>query len=572
MEQPKRIAYFSMEIGFHARVPTYSGGLGVLAGDTVCAAADLRVPLVAVTLLHRQGYFMQELEEDGTQHEKPVPWNVEEFLEPMQPIICVQIERRNVFVKSWRYVIKGAGGGTVPVCLLDTNLPENHADDRTLTDHLYGGDQRYRLCQEVLLGIGGVRMLRALGYRNIERFHMNEGHAALLTLELLNEHAALRGDTTVNVDDVAAVRKQCVFTTHTPVPAGHDQFPVELVDQVLGRQDALRSHASSFQHNHLNMTYLAMNHSRYTNAVARRHGEVTRVMFPEHPIDFITNGVHAATWASDAFIQLFDQHIPIWRQDSFQLRHALNIPRSDIWQAHERSKHALIDYANHHAHAGMDPNVFTLGYARRAATYKRAELLVSDVNRLKSLAEKFGPIQIIYSGKSHPRDGGGKEMIRKVFAAIEHLKPQIKAVYLPNYEMSLGRLITSGVDVWVNTPQRPLEASGTSGMKAALSGVPSLSILDGWWVEGCIEGVTGWAIGPDEFAKNGNGNGGAHTSNEDATDAAALYDKLEHAVLPLYHQQRDTFIDIMRHAIAVNGSYFNTQRMVQEYVVKACAS
>lgn len=569
MEQPKRIAYFSMEIGFHARVPTYSGGLGVLAGDTVCAAADLRVPLVAVTLLHRKGYFIQELAADGSQKEHPAPWNVEEFLEPMQPIVCVRIEGRNVFIQCWRYMIKGATGATVPVFLLDTDMQENQKDDRHLTDHLYGGDQRYRLCQEVILGIGGVRMLRALGYRNIERFHMNEGHAALLTLELLNEHAALRGDTVVNMDDVSAVKKHCVFTTHTPVPAGHDQFPMQLVDQVLGRQDALHTHTGSFHNDHLNMTYLALNLSRYANAVARRHGEVSRQMFPEYTVDFITNGVHAATWASDAFIALFDRHIPLWRQDNFQLRNALGITREEIWEAHLQSKRVLIEHVNQHTGAGMDPNVFTLGYARRAATYKRADLLVSDIGRLKHIASKFGSMQIVYAGKAHPRDGGGKDMIRRVFHAIEQLKPEVKVVYLSNYEMSLGRMITSGVDVWVNTPQRPLEASGTSGMKAALSGVPSLSILDGWWVEGCIEGFTGWAIGGDDF---GNGNGNANGQPDDAADAAALYDKLEHVVTPTFHDRRNDFIDIMRHAIAINGSYFNTQRMVQEYVVKAYAS
>lgn len=566
MEQPRNIAYFSMEIGFDPRVPTYSGGLGVLAGDTVRSAADLRVPLVAITLLHRKGYFIQDLTSEGVQSERPAPWNVHELLEPMPPIICLQIERRNVFVRSWRYVITGASGGNVPAFLLDTDLPENAPEDRTLTDHLYGGDQRYRLCQEALLGIGGVRMLRALGYRHIDRFHMNEGHAALLTLELLNEHAAMRGDTTIAHDDIGPVRKQCVFTTHTPVPAGHDQFPQDLVDQVLGRQEALRAHTSAFRDGHLNMTYLALNFSRYVNAVARRHGEVSRRMFPDYAVDSITNGVHAVTWTSDAFAALYDRHMPRWREDNFELRHVMNIPREELWNTHIQSKQALLNHVKHTTGVEMDANVLTLGYARRAATYKRADLLVSNIDWLKSIASKHGPMQIIYSGKAHPRDGGGKDMIRRVFDAIEKLKPEIKAVYLPNYEMSLGRLMTTGVDVWINTPERPLEASGTSGMKSALSGVPSLSILDGWWIEGCIEGVTGWAIGGDEFTLNGK------QDIDDAADAMALYEKLEHVVAPMYCKQRDQFIEVMRHAIAINGAYFNTQRMVQEYVVKAYAS
>jgi glycogen phosphorylase len=550
-----------MEIGFHPSVPTYSGGLGVLAGDTVRSAADLSVPMVAVTPVHRKGYFMQDLDAEGRQTERPSQWNIEEFLEPMSPVVCVQIERRNVLVRAWRYLMKGVTGSTVPIFLLDTDLPENHHDDRTLTDHLYGGDQKYRLCQEVVLGIGGVRMLRALGYRTIERFHMNEGHAALLTTELLNELVSARGDRSVSVEDIAAVRRQCVFTTHTPVPAGHDQFQLSLLDQVLGRQDLLRSHSSSFRDNHLNMTYLALNLSRYTNAVARRHGEVSRQMFPEYKVDSITNGVHAGTWTSDAFAALFDKHIPDWRKDNYNLRNALSIPRDAMWEAHLQAKRALLDLVNKQMNADMDVNALTLGFARRAATYKRADLLVSDVERLKAIAAKHGPLQIVYSGKSHPRDGGGKDMIRRVHAALAQLRPQVKAVYLPNYEMMLGRLITAGVDVWVNTPQRPLEASGTSGMKSAINGVPSLSILDGWWVEGWQENVTGWAIGGDGPSQSDPLN--------TARDAADLYDKLDRVVAPMYYQQRDAFIDIMRQSIAINGSYFNTQRMVTEYVVRA---
>jgi len=552
-----------MEIGFNPAVPTYSGGLGVLAGDTVRSAADLAVPMVAVTPVHRKGYFVQELDAQGNQTEKAAGWKVEDVFDRLTPIVCVQIERRNVFIRAWRYMVKGVSGHNVPVILLDTDLQENAPEDRTLTDHLYGGDNKYRLAQEAVLGIGGIRMLRALGYHRLDRFHMNEGHAALLTMELLQELMSARGDTSVSVNDINTVRNQCVFTTHTPVPAGHDQFEVGLLDQVLGRADALRTHASSFRDNHLNMTYLALNLSRYVNAVARRHGEVSRRMFPEYAVDSITNGVHAGTWTSDAFLALFDRHTPNWRKDNFDLRHAINLPRQDVWNAHLAAKQSLVDHINHTMNAGFDANVFTLGFARRAATYKRADLLVSDPERLKRLADKFGAIQIVYAGKAHPRDGGGKDLIRRVHEAIGKLQPQVKLVYLPNYEMGLGRLITSGVDVWVNTPQRPLEASGTSGMKSALNGVPSLSVLDGWWVEGCIEGVTGWAIGGDPFANGGNGH------DDGSRDGADLYDKLEHAVLPLYHHNRDGFIDVMRQSIAFNGAYFNTQRMVQEYVVKA---
>jgi starch phosphorylase len=535
----------------------------VLAGDTVRAAADWGVPMVAVTLAHREGYFRQSLDKDGTQHESSATWDVAQRLEPLAPVICVHIERRNVLVRAWRYMVQGIRGEAVPIILLDTDMPENSVEDRTLTDNLYGGDPRYRLCQEAILGIGGMRMLRALGFNAIERFHLNEGHAALLTLELLNERLAERAETAPSLEDVAAIRRRCVFTTHTPVPAGHDRFPIALVDQVLGRQDLLRSHPSTIHDGHLNMTYLALNFCRYTNAVAKRHGDVSRRLFPDHPVDSITNGVHAATWASDSFVQLFDRYITNWREENFNLRLATGIPRNDVWDAHAAAKRALIDHINSANDADLSADVFTLGFARRAATYKRADMLVSDVGRLKAIAAKHGPLQIVYGGKAHPHDGGGKDVIRRVHQHIAELAPEIKVVYLPNYEMHLGALITAGVDLWVNTPQRPLEASGTSGMKAALNGVPSLSILDGWWVEGCIENVTGWAIGDDAPVDE--------LVNGDRTEEerGILYDKLENVVLPMFLHNRDQWIDVMRHAIAINGSYFNTQRMVQEYVVKA---
>lgn len=561
MDVPRKYAYFSMEIGFHPAVPTYSGGLGVLAGDTVRSAADMHVPMVAVTPVHRKGYFRQEIDAQGMQHEKPSPWRVEDHAELMSPVVCVQIEGRNVLVRAWRHIVRGVSGGTVPIFLIDTDIPENHADDRTLTDHLYGGDQRYRLAQEAVIGIGGVRILRALGYRNLEVFHMNEGHAALLTVELLNERVAARGESSATVDDIAAVRRMCVFTTHTPVPAGHDQFPVALVDQVLGRMDTLRSHATTFRDGHLNMTYLALNLSRYVNAVARKHGEVSRGMFPAYHVDSITNGVHATTWTSDPFARLFDANMPGWRQDNYNLRHALFLSLDAVWSAHMAAKATLIDFANRTMNANMDVNAFTIGFARRAATYKRADLLVSEIETLKSLSRRHGPLQIIYAGKAHPRDGGGKDLIKRVHDAMLSLGPEVKAVYLQNYEMDLGRVITSGVDLWVNTPQRPLEASGTSGMKSALNGVPSLSVPDGWWIEGCIEGTTGWAINGEHFEGDANA--------EYAHDARNLYQKLDEVILPMFHKDRERYIGIMRHAIAINGVYFNTQRMVQEYVVRA---
>ncbi len=556
------IAYFSMEIALSPGMPTYSGGLGVLAGDTVRSAADLRVPMVVVTLLHRKGYFYQRLDPSGRQIEEPVAWRVDDYLREQKERVNVTIEGRTVHLRAWEREVVGVGGNTVRVFFLDADLPANSDWDRALTGSLYGGDEHYRLCQEVILGIGGVRMLRALGYKDVQRFHMNEGHASLLTLELLDERLQRTGRWTVEDEDIQAVREQCVFTTHTPVKAGHDQFPMDLAERVLGTHPAFDQREAFCCDGSLNMTYVALNLSDYVNGVAKRHGEVSRRMFAAYDIDSITNGVHAARWTSAPFQKLFDRYIRGWREDNFSLRYALGVPRNEIWAAHQRAKRALIQYVNRETNAGMDVDVLTLAFARRAAAYKRGDLLFEDIERLKAIAADAGQLQVIYAGKAHPRDERGKELIRRIHQARDALKDSIIVVYLANYDMRLGKLITSGADVWLNTPQPPLEASGTSGMKAALNGVPSLSVLDGWWIEGCIEGVTGWAIG-------GNWEVGSGDERDRSTDAASLYDKLENAVLPTFYRRREQFIDIMRHAIALNGSFFNTQRMMQQYVLNA---
>ena len=555
------VAYFSMEIALESSMPTYSGGLGVLAGDTVRSAADLSVPMVAVSLLHRKGYFYQRLDPSGWQAEDDVAWVVEDYVQEAPARASVTLEGRTVALRAWKYEVEGIGGHHVPVYLLDSDLAENSAWDRTLTDHLYGGDAHYRLCQEVVLGIGGVRMLRALGYRGIDRFHMNEGHASLLTVELLDELLAGRQSPAPTDDDIEAVRRHCVFTTHTPVRAGHDQFPMDLVDRVLGHHAAFDMAGVFCCEGTLNMTYLALSLSHYVNGVAKRHGEISQRMFAPYEIDAITNGVHVATWTSEPFQALFDRHVPGWRADNFSLRYALAIPREAVWQAHTRAKRELIRYVNRETNVGMDTDFLTLGFARRAASYKRADMLFDDPDRLRRVAADAGPLQVVYAGKAHPQDQGGKELIKRIHDAIAALRDRVKMVYLDNYDMGLAKMLIPGVDVWLNTPEPPLEASGTSGMKAALNGVPSLSVLDGWWIEGRIEGVTGWAIGEDRRSAGGGG--------DRAKDAAALYDKLERLILPTFYRDRDRFVDIMRHCIALNGSFFNTQRMVQQYVLKA---
>jgi len=550
-----------MEIGLHPAMPTYSGGLGILAGDIIRSAADLSIPMVAVTLIHRKGYFYQRLDASGWQREEPMEWAVDDFLEEMPERTSVTIEGRSIQIRAWKYEATGVDGYKVPVYFLDTDLPENSGWDRTLTHFLYGGDQRYRLCQEAILGIGGVRMLRAIDNQSIERFHMNEGHASLLTLELLDEEVRKAGRKSISHEDIEAVRKKCIFTTHTPVPAGHDQFPLDLVSRVLGRREVYEMKDVFCCEGLLNMTYLALNLSHYINGVAKKHGEVSRLMFAGYVIDAITNGVHAATWVATPFQELYDRYIPGWRQDNFSLRSALNITKQEVWKAHTESKKRLIQYVNRQTNVGMDMDFLTVGFARRATAYKRGDLLFRDIERLKSISLKAVNLQLIYAGKAHPHDQGGKELIRRIFQAKESLKKEIKIAYLENYDIELGKMMTSGVDLWLNTPQPPLEASGTSGMKAALNGVPSLSILDGWWIEGHIEGVTGWSI-----EENGRGTGQGHDLQK---DAISLYNKLEQVIIPLYYNDRDRFIDVMRHSIALNGSFFNTQRMLQQYVLKA---
>jgi starch phosphorylase len=580
------IAYFSMEIALDNAMPSYSGGLGVLAGDTIRAAADLRLPMVAVSLLYRKGYFTQRLAEDGSQTEEPVTWRVEDFLTEEPARASVPIENRRLELRCWRYSVKGVHGFEVPVYFLDADLPSNTEFDRNLTGSLYGGDSYYRLCQEVVLGVGGVRMLRALGYNDLTRFHMNEGHAALLSLELLGEEAQKAGRTSIRGEDIEKVRGKCVFTTHTPVPAGHDRFPMEYLTRVFPEQinffdlsdasaadlvkrilqaeqnvsgllDAARSGAS------VNMTQLALNLSTYVNGVAKQHGETSRQMFPEVPIQAITNGVHAGTWTCPAFQQLFDRYIPSWREDNFSLRSALGLPAEDVWSAHLIAKHELLEVVRTKTGLHLDPEVFTIGFARRATGYKRADLILSDLDRLRQIAKDAGQFQIVYAGKAHPNDSGGKDIIRRIYKAKKALRKNVPTVFLDDYNLELGGKMTSGVDLWLNTPQFPLEASGTSGMKAALNGVPSLSILDGWWVEGHIEGVTGWSIGE---SRRGSGNGSA-TDNQ--AEAESLCAKLEGVILPLYYSERQKFLEVMQHAIAINGSFFNTQRMVQQYITDA---
>ncbi len=552
--QDRKIAYFSLEIGLSAQLPTYAGGLGILAGDTIKSFADLKVPAVAVSLLNEKGYFYQQLDQDGNQTEVDTNWNHRDYMTKLSDKIIVNLEGRDILVQAWVYEVNGLTGGVVPVIFLDTNLDANQEQDRAITKHLYGGDRRYRLMQEALLGIGGVRILQILDHENLQAYHMNEGHSALLTLELMDRYK----------NDLERVRELCVFTTHTSVAAGHDSFDIELARSVLRNfcdVETLKHDNIIDQNNKLNMTYLALHHSKYINGVAKKHGEVSQKMFPGYSIDAITNGIHTRTWVSDAMSEVFDRHLPSWRNDPYTLRNVLNISRDEIWRAHEKAKKTLIDYVNGQYSSGMDYDTLTIGFARRATAYKRADLLFSDIERLKKIVAEKGKIQIIYGGKAHPSDGQGKDFIRKIFKHIKELKGTIHVEYIQNYEMYTAKLMVSGCDIWLNTPLRPREASGTSGMKAAVNGVLNFSVLDGWWLEGHIEDYTGWSIGPRPKDKE--------EETDHIADVEDLYNKLENKIIPLYYEDKTWWNEMMAQNIALNGSFFNTHRMVSQYVMQA---
>ena len=550
------IAYFSMEIGVDLALPTYSGGLGILAGDTLKAAADLGLPMLGVTLLYRKGYFNQHIDEHGQQTERAVIWNPADKLEQLVQSVSLRVANRDIHVRAWRFIYQGARG-QVPIYFLDTDLPANSPEDRAISHSLYGGDERMRLIQEIVLGIGGVLLIKALKIEPIVRYHMNEGHAALLLAALaddlqISDHDQLRKD----------LAKCCCFTTHTPLPAGHDRFDRSLIEELLPRHAALLFSLARDQDT-LNFSHLALACSGYTNGVSVKHAEVSRRMFPGFQIDAITNGVHAPTWLNENLAKLLDRYCGGWRQDMQLIRRAISIPLEELWAAHTIAKRRLISFVNTHAGADFDPEILTLGFARRATGYKRMNLLFRDLDALRTMVLTQGPLQIVFGGKAHPRDLQGKDIIRQLFEFRRALAGSVRIVFIEDYSIERAQLLYAGCDAWLNTPIPPLEASGTSGMKAAMNAVPSISVLDGWWCEGWHEGVTGWAIGTPNDHERLEGNA------LDEYHARALVETLRERVLPTFYQRHTDYVAVMRSALALNGSFFTTQRMVQEYCLRA---
>jgi starch phosphorylase len=552
-----RIAYFSMEIALQSDIPTYSGGLGVLAGDTLRTCADLEVPLVGITLVSRMGYFRQEITRDGRQVEFPDTWQPEEFLQPLEAKIAVPLEDRKVWVQAWLYEITSGMHYKIPVILLDTDVMENAPEDRDITHYLYGKDDRYRLKQEIVLGIGGARMLQALGFR-VQTYHLNEGHSALLGLELLRRYERDPGELGPGDSkyDVSQVKELCLFTTHTPVEAGHDQFTFPLVKELLDDFIDLQELQLLVGQDRLNMTRLALNLSGYVNGVAESHARTSNTMFPGYHVHAITNGIHPWTWCCASFHRLYERYIPNWCMHSEKLIYADQIPDEEIWAAHQEAKAKLVEMIRETTDISFQQDAMTIGFARRMTEYKRPLLLFSDLERLKEINHNY-PIQIVISGKAHPQDVQGKNLIAQIHAYMKTLGEEIRIAYLPNYNMDIAKYLVSGTDLWLNTPLRPLEASGTSGMKAALNGIPNFSVQDGWWEEGCIEGVTGWSVGSNNKP---DANGG---------DPASLYKKLEETILPLYYRNRPGWINVMKGAITKNASYFNSHRMMRRYATEA---
>ena len=551
LKNDTQIAYISMEIGMDSNIPTYSGGLGVLSGDTVRSAADLEIPMVGICLCYSSGYFYQLFNENGEQKEKEISWSFFYEFEKVEKPITIKIQDNIIKISAWLYRVIGQSGHVVPIYLLTTDVEGNKDWQRKLTAALYDSTSRWhRIVQEMILGIGGVRLLKSVGYNNIKVYHINEGHGTFATLELLKD---MNGD-------IEKVRKSVAFTTHTPVPAGHDRFNYDLVKDVF--RNALPSNIKELGgQDELNMTVLGMNLSGYRNGVAKKHGEISSKMFPNYEIDYITNGIHLPFWVSKPIRKIFTKKWPNWKANPSVLQNAIEIDDLELFDAHIENKFNLISYQKGHSWNLLDEELITIGFARRFATYKRATLIFHDIDRLGKICK--GNIQFIFAGKAHPKDQAGKDYIKKIFKSGGYLLDNygVKVVLMENYNMDLAHILVSGVDIWLNTPNRYREASGTSGMKAALNGVLNFSVQDGWWLEGYkMNPLAGWAIGPDDSDPK------AAENNWDI-DSNYIYEVLENEIIPTY-MDHDEWIFKQKNAISL-AAYFNTHRMIEEYAEKA---
>jgi len=525
------VAYLSAEVGFESQLHTYSGGLGVLAGDHIKSAADAGIDLVGCTLLYRNGYARQHIDSVGVQTETFDEIDPKDFMKDTGKEIQLELDGTTLYSKIWEYRIKD-----ISTYFLDTRHPSNSPEHSSLGDRLYGGDDSTRIRQEYLLGVGGIRALLALGY-NISGLHLNEGHCTFAALEMLSQGWSRE-----------ELARRTLFTTHTPVPAGHDRFRWEDVEHVLGDLLPLDAKDIANSGESCSMSHLGIGLCGKVNAVSGLNAKVAEKMFPGTNIHPITNGVHHITWTSDSFKSLFDKESIEWRTDSTKIRE-MKFSNEDLNEAKESSRKQLRSLVQKETGVQLDPEKLTIGFARRFATYKRANLIFKNLERLRNIGSN--KIQFVFSGKAHPKDIGGKMLIKSIYEGAKQIEDEIPVIFLENYSMDTGLFMTAGSDIWLNNPIRPMEASGTSGMKAALNGTPNCSILDGWWPEACIHGKNGWAIGEGEDER------------DDERDAKNILDVLENEVLPAW-ENKNQWLEIMRQSIHTSIG-FTGARMIEDY-------
>ncbi|MCX6795555.1 MAG: alpha-glucan family phosphorylase [Candidatus Falkowbacteria bacterium] len=527
------VAYFSMEIAFDERLSNYAGGLGILAGDLLRSAADQKIPMIGMTLLNRSGYFKQTIGRDGGQKSAPEKNNLH-LLEKLKTKVTIFIGKDKIVVGAWRYFLRGESG-KVPIYFLDTDFLENKPAHRKLCDQLYGGDHLYRLKQEIVLGRGGIKILEALKAKP-DKFHINEGHGAFALVELFLQDKE---------KNLTALKKRCIFTTHSPIKEANDIFTLAEVKNNFPDFPLLKGLADN---DNLNMAKIAMHFSGHINGVSKKHAEISREIFVEPRIKAITNGIHVGFWASDEMRALYDQYFPKWRTNN-KLISRKNLPEEDIWSCHLEAKRSLLARVLSLNGEFLSLNDFTIVIARRFAPYKRSALLLENMGRLLKIQKKCGPIQIIYAGKAHPKDLAGQKIIKEIISLKKKYHGKISITFLENYDLNLAKLLVAGADLWLNTPLPPNEASGTSGMKAAINGVPQLSTLDGWWLEGYKEGLTGWKI----------------DSINNYSDNVAMLDVLENKILSIFYHNPKKWRKIMSSTIRLNAYRFSSERAIKDY-------
>jgi glycogen phosphorylase len=540
------IAFVTMEFGLDNNMNTYCGGLGILSGDIIKSATDMSVRMTGITILYKNGWFKQSIDDKGYQVATSDTWDYQKYLTDTNLTFTINIHNESVKVKLWEYTwTSNISGFSNTIYFVDTDVDGNSDLIKQASNKIYHTDKSIWYCQEILLALSTIEVNKILNLK-IDIYHLNESHAACLALALYDE-----------VKDWNKVRQSLVFTTHTPLEAAHQKFNIDDLKNYLPSKYVEYIPKELIVNSEINFTKLSLFASKFSNAVAKRHEEVSDKMYPEFSLDHVTNGVHIDTWVCSGLGMIYDKYLTGWKNDPNILRQIGVVPDEEIESNHHKNKINLCDYVNDKYHKNLDPNIFTIGFARRTVGYKRADMILTQLERLKTIAKKYNKIQIIFSGKAYPTDDEGIKLIKSLVDASKIIDPYLNIVFIEDYDMAIAKKMVLGVDLWLNNPIPPLEASGTSGMKASLNGIPNFSILDGWWVEGHLEGITGWSIGEDLCV----GDVCKLIEIED------LYSKLENQI---YHAWNDKakWARMRKTCIALNGTYFNTYRVVQEYILK----